>query len=337
MSHGEGHRATIPSADLREALEALVWPGHAGGLTRLERRDSLYSSSHTLQELDLGFADGTALKLMFKDLGRQSLLPEARHAKPAFLHDPRREIETYRTILANASLGTAHFHGAVCDGGAGRYWLFVERIAGEELYQIGDFAFWEEVARWLARMHAHFAGAAKLGEAPLLRHDLAYYRQWPLRAREFLRAVDLPAGTRGDVERVLNGHERVIERLLTLPGTLVHGDFYAANVLVQQSPGGLRVCPIDWELAGIGPGLIDLAALTAGKWSAGQKEALALAYHEALPAGSLTKRDFATALDCCRLQCAVQWLGWSADWSPPSAQAHDWIGEALELAARLDI
>jgi thiamine kinase-like enzyme len=37
---------------------------------------------------------------------------------------------------------------------------------------------------------------------------------------------------------------------------------------------GWRVCPVDWEMAAVGPGLIDLAALTAGWWTAHDSRAV---------------------------------------------------------------
>jgi len=126
--------------------------------------------------------------------------------------------------------------------------------------------------------------------------------------------------------------------------TFLHGEFYASNVLVHEPAHGgredLRVCPIDWEMAAVGPGLIDLAALTAGGWTADEKEALALAYRAALEHTENwppSPDAFLVALDYCRLHLAVQWLGWSQDWTPPPEHAQDWLGEALGLAEKLGV
>ena len=132
----------------------------------------------------------------------------------------------------------------------------------------------------------------------------------------------------------------MVDRLITLPRTLIHGEFYASNILVHKAGDTLRVCPVDWEMAALGPGLIDLAALTAGKWTDPERDALALAYREALQAnGSKVsgQDDFLTALDCCRLHLAVRWLGWSREWSPPPEHAQDWLREALCLADKLGL
>jgi len=53
----------------------------------------------------------------------------------------------------------------------------------------------------------------------------------------------------------------VFAPLLTSPPTLIHGEFYAKTVLVRRG----KLFMVDWESAAIGPGEVDLAALTEGK------------------------------------------------------------------------
>jgi hypothetical protein len=45
--------------------------------------------------------------------------------------------------------------------------------------------------------------------------------------------------------------------------------------------------------------------------------------------------EFSRQLNTCRLHLAVQWLGWSNEWSPPQEHRQDWLAEAIELADRL--
>jgi aminoglycoside phosphotransferase (APT) family kinase protein len=119
---------------------------------------------------------------------------------------------------------------------------------------------------------------------------------------------------------------------------LIHGEFYVSNVLVHETDTGTRICPVDWEMAAIGPGLIDLAALTAGSWSEDERRGFARIYHDALTpaAGGWQPFDeMVTDLTYCRLHLAVQWLGWSADWMPPREHAQDWLAEATRLAEEL--
>jgi len=343
--------ANIPSAapdtaDLWAALEDAL-AVHLEGprqVRHLERRPCAYRTSSPLEELNITLDDGKCIGLIFKDLSREAMSEAVRRAKPAFLHDPLREIETYRRILSPARVGTPTYYGAVSDRGAGRYWLFLERVIGPVLCEVGELGVWEEVARWLAGFHTRFAGAAgSLRETvPLLTCDGGCYRLWLRRARDF---TDQGNSSRRDVarhalERLARRYEEIIEQLEALPITLLHGEFYASNVLIRQTVAKLRVCPVDWEMAAFGPGLLDLAALTAGKWSEGQRTALALAYRDGLAAAGTqppAPAALLAALDCCRLHLAVQWLGWSPDWSPPPEHAQDWLGEVAALAEKLGL
>ena len=336
----------VNTDDLRQALEPLLSrPGEGEGrrIAHLRRQRSEYSSSFALEELDVGLDDGSKLELMFKDLGWQGLLHQAPDAKPAFLYNPLREIETYRNILAAYQTGTANYIGAVVDTQLERYWLFLEKVPGLRLSLVGDFAVWEKAARFLAAIHSYFAGAAELPRqaqaAQLLTYDGAYFQQWATRAQEFVRAsrssVSKTVMNRFDL--LTKRYSKVVEHLEALPRTLVHGELYASNIIVTEP--GSSLCVIDWDMAGMGPGLIDLAALTAGDWTQDEKLALALAYHGALTPDQgypMTPDSLLAALDFCRLHLAIQWLGWSSmHGSPPDRLA--WLSEALSLAEKLEL
>ncbi len=327
------------SGELRAALEGAL----GQRIVALQRRPSTMRSSMALEELDVTLADGTSLPLMFKDAGYAALPQGGRSGwvKPAFLHDPLREIETYHTILAPAGLGTAALYGSVADEGTGRYWLFLERIAGVELNQAG-LAAWQQVARWLAGLHAHFApphGTLPAGVAArhLLRYDSAFYRRWLDRACTIVDRVDppLPAAARRDLARLAARYDAVVAHLTALPVTFIHGDCYAMNVLVQERDEALRVCPVDWEMAALGPGLIDLAALSAGDWSEEERAALLAAYSEGLSyEGVAVRSDLAESLAYSRLHLAVQCLGWSERWPPRPHSLAGWLAEVVGLARR---
>ena len=99
----------IDTAALVTALEGQL-SRHFGmrrRIVHLERRPSPYHSSYSLEELQVTLEGGHPLQLIIKDLSRQALLEAARGAKPAFLYNPLREIETYRVILEGSRLGTA--------------------------------------------------------------------------------------------------------------------------------------------------------------------------------------------------------------------------------------
>jgi hypothetical protein len=299
----------------------------------VERRPYAYRTSFPVEELRVGLRGRGAATLVFKLIDREELEPQARLAKPRFLHDPGREPAVYRTLLARAPAGPPQFFGAV--GDAERRWLFLELVEGRELFQVGERGLWEEAARWLARFHVSLAPdlARHRHDGRLLDHDASFYRRWIERAREF--------GGGAELEWLAQRHDQVVEAMLALPRTVIHGEFYAANVLVasdfEHSPLGrkpdARVAPVDWELAAVGAGLSDLAALVSG-WPDADRQAFAAAYAEEPGVPTFTGGD----LDLARLQVAIQWLGWAPpEWEPPEEQRHDWLGEAIALAEELGL
>jgi len=317
-----------------EELERLLLPGHdpGGGITHLDRRRSEYSSSFTIEILEITFQNGNILPVVFKNFSKNSMISESRDIKNQFFYHPEREVAVYRNILSKGDLNTARFYGSVVDKSADRYWLFIEKVPGLEMYQVGEFETWRQVARWLVAFHGVFADQA--GElckrAPLLLYDREYFQLWPQRA--LVNLNDRSPGIRAMIEKVLSRYDGVIERLLQLPITLLHGDFYASNILAQPIGNGTRICPVDWDMAALGPGLIDLAALISGQWHKPERNALIEAYLGREPTES-TRTDIA----CCQLHLAIQWLGWSPNWRPPEAHRQDWVSQAAELAERLDL
>lgn len=309
-------------SELHPALEAALAGAGLELAGAVGRQPYAYRTSFPLEELRVELAGEGPATLLFKRLDWEELDPEAQLAKPRFLHDPQREPAVYAKLLLQAPPGPPRCFGAVTE--PGRHWLFLERVEGRELFQVGERELWEEAARWLARFHAAMAPDLDRHrqECRLIDHDAAFYSRWLERAREFAPDPE-------SVERLAACHEQVIEALLTLPRTVLHGEFYASNVLVSDK----RVAPVDWEIAAAGPALTDLAALVSG-WPGADRDALAAAYAGEPGVSPFTTRD----LDFARLQVAIQWLGWApSEWEPPEGQRHDWLGEAIQLAEELEL
>jgi hypothetical protein len=339
-----------------------------GAIIKLDRRPSPYTSSFALEEIDVVFADGSEAALVMKDLSPDAMDTQARRARPAFLSEPRREIQTYRHILPYAPPGTAACHGVAAGRAASRYRILLERVDGHELRHVGAFSMWKRTAHWIARFHASVPAAdvdRLARRAKLLVHDEAFYWRWLERARDFAarsRRAD-GAAARRVLDRIARGYAPVVARLAAMPRTVIHGEFYPCNVLIRGRGARARVCPVDWELAAVGPGLIDLAALMTG-WDERAQRALARAYRtaalqDAAPQDtasrdaarskvvrSKARREeasrpgripsaFQTDLDCCRLHLAVRMLGWSDSWTPPPQHARDWLAEAAAIAVRV--
>ena len=326
---GRGQVTAAGTDELRGALERLL----GGEVASLDRRPCAYRTSYELDELDVELADGEKLSLMLKSLGRGALDPAALRAKPGFLHDPLREIEVYRSLLAPADLGTPRFYGAVVEPELDRYWLVIENITGEVLWQVGELEVWREAARWLAVLHDRFENRdLAAAEAHVLRYDSAFYASWMERAIEFADDEE-----RERLAPLASRYEPVVARLAAQPVTFIHGEFYASNVLIERGSGPVRVAPIDWENAAIGPGVIDLAALTTGAWSTAEREQIARGYLDQATAlgREHDESELLETLALARLHLAVQWLGWEPTWLPPAEHRHDWLGEALAIANSL--
>jgi aminoglycoside phosphotransferase (APT) family kinase protein len=271
------------------------------------RRPWPYASSAPLEELTIPGCP----RMLFKDLS-----PRCRASRPAFVADPLREIEMYTSLLDG--LDAPACHGVVVM--PNRVWLFIEVVEGEPLWQAEGLAAWTAAARWLARLHSSPIPNGRR----LLRRDAAHLRRWIDRAvamapRDALAGVDAAAG-------------RAIDLLGAWPPAFIHGEMYCSNAIVQRGRREPRIRPVDWEMAGIGPGLLDLAALISGRWDAASRARIVAAYRTALPQ---SPDGFAATLDAARLLVALQWLGWSRRWTPPREHRHDWAAEARRLAARI--
>jgi phosphotransferase family enzyme len=279
----------------------------------LARRSSPYASSFPLERLDVESGDGSRRAVMWKDLSPGALLPAGRRARGAGADAPSREPAAY-DLLAGAGLGTATRLAAVHE--AGRAWLFLEAVDGPRLEHVGDLGAWRAVAAWLARAHAVLGARAA---------DAAWLPGWSRPDPDALRAT-------GDrrIAALAGPLAAAVARAEAAAPAVIHGELYPANVVIGE---GGRVCVLDWETIARGPALIDLAALTAGRWDE-PGEPLADAYRRALP-DPPAARDLQTELDACRLLVAARWLLAPAGWTPPPEQARDWLRDAEAIARRV--
>ena len=336
----------LPRVELRAALEAVFSRmSSSPRIVDLDTRPMPYASSFAIEEANVRFDDGSILELVCKDTGEAAMLPEARRIKPRFLHNPLREIATYERILAPFDAGAPRFYGSAIDQRRGRYWLFLERVCGVPLSEVGDFDVWRQASSWLAWMHGRVARDPGLAGAaaavPLVRYDRANSRAWMGRAQQHVDAdAAQPRSRRLRFASLASQYEGVLDEIAVLPSGFVHGEFFASNVLVETAAGRVRVRPVDWEVAGMGPMLMDLAALTAGRWTEDERAELAISYRSMVSGDmrtSLSHESFMRALDCCRLQLAVRLLGWASQWTPPATHTQDWLGEAIHAADRLGL
>ncbi|HET9197333.1 MAG TPA: aminoglycoside phosphotransferase family protein [Solirubrobacterales bacterium] len=323
-------------AEVRARLERALAEtrGRAVAVAEISRRPFEYETSFAIDALDVRLADGERLELVVKDVGPAGLSAAGAEVKPAATLEPRREVFVYRELLAPGAISAPRFHGAWL--GRGREgWIFLERVPGEVLTDVGEVEAWRQAAAWAGRLDAAARPAGSAGSSLLLRRDAAWHGR-----RIEAAAAALSAAGGGDeaalAGRLRGDRDRLAARLDALPQAFLHGELYASNVLVERGDGAPRIAPVDWELAGLGPYALDLAALVVG-WGEEERLAMVAAFREALPP-RLRERGLervAEDTDLCRLALAVQWIGWSPGWQPPEDHRRDWAAEATELLDRV--
>lgn len=287
--------------ELAAALERSLAPP----VRVLVRQPWPYPSSAPIEWLDVETGSGERLPIVWKDL-----TPSAPRSDAAA--DPARELRAY-DLLTIAQLGAPQCYAALAD--RDRTWLFLEAVDGRRLDEVGEPDIWCAVARWLAHARTALTSWA---------HGLDFPPSW--------RRPDLGAAT-ARASGARRGRLTALAAPLAIawahaaagPLSVVHGELYPANVVVADD----RVCVLDWETIARGPALLDLAALTEGRWEE-PGEPIAEAYRTALP-DARPREELLANLDACRLLVAAGWLARSS----PHEQARDWLADAELIAARM--
>jgi aminoglycoside phosphotransferase (APT) family kinase protein len=312
-------------------LDELVHQTFGADAASVTIRPFRYATTHAMTEVDVILADGSRRALLLKNLGVDQRLPEAKGNRPGFLDDPGREIHVYQSALGGLP-GIPTCFASQADERAGVWWLLIEKVPGVELWQIGELEAWCEVARWAAGLHQRPDRVDDDVLTRLVSYDRAFFEHWPRRARRF--AERWGRGRCRKLAEALRGYDQIIDALVQLPRCFVHGELYPSNVLVDQATG--RISAVDWEMAGLGTGMLDLSSLVAGSWSDTERFTLVTAYHAALPLGNRPPvEQLVEDLMRCELHRCIQWLGWAPNWEPPSEHRQDWLEVAISLAERV--
>lgn len=332
--------ADVTDAELVRAIHASVAPsGHRGTVVAVRRRPWEYATSAALELVRAVMDDGSERRFVLKHLGPRSVLEPARRAKPSFVVDPRREIEVYRRVLAPLNVGP-RLIGYRISPATGIYWLLTEHVTDLRLFEVGDPAIWNGVAGWLGELHQRLSGwngQALCRQARLLQYNREWYTVWLDRALRFFAADDPVQSRRGRaaLRWLAERYHKVIERLLSLPQTVIHGEFYPSNVLVAGTPEHPLACPVDWEMTAVGPGVIDVAALTSGEWRLRDRRAAIATYVDGSGSRPDALAEVAESVEYAHIHLAVQWLGWFGRRRAPSAHLRDWLADAAERAEAL--
>jgi aminoglycoside phosphotransferase (APT) family kinase protein len=321
-------RGPTAAERLRRCLEREAVPRIAGPratVAQIRRAPSRSATSYRAEVVSAHLADGAELRFFLKDYGA------SRRPRPAAARRRERELAVYRRLLGEAELGTARYCGAVWDDRAPLHWLLLELVAGTPLRHM-ELPHWIDAARWLARLQGRFAEAPPPEVAPLLeRHDARFFAAAAERAR---RSVSRYADAPRRLERILARYEASIDLLAGGERTLVHGHYEAANILVDAGARGVRICPVDWELAALGSRSFDLAALCDG-FRPPALHRIWDAYAEAAAEAGLpvpARDELRRAVDRLRLFRVVAWLGGAAEKRYPPAGVERLLARGEQLA-----
>jgi Phosphotransferase enzyme family len=286
-----------PRAALEEGLCAYF--GEPVRIRTLDSRPLDFQSTYPIDRLRVTLDSGRRLRVIFKRL----------HPGAEGKGD-RREVLIYRRLLAGQRFGAPALYASVYDPEQGRYWLFLEDLGDQTLD--GDPEHCRAAACCLAELHATYWGReAQLRALDCLNeHGPEYYH---MLARHARRNLEWAGANRAlaRFDALMARFPALVAFLTAQPRTLVHGDIFASNFIIQPGP---RVRPVDWEGAAIGLAAWDLARLLDG-WGS-DKPAFVQAYlaelgrYTPVPPGLTVFRE--TFRRCAVLN--VLWhLGWEAE------------------------
>jgi Phosphotransferase enzyme family len=166
--------------------------------------------------------------------------------------------------------------GAYGEAGSAEVWQLYEYVPGEPIDRLDpDPARVNAVVDLLAEVHGRFAGHALLAECREHCDDLGigFFTSQVARCTGVLRRIGSAGFRQPRKQRELT--DRLCDRLERLSRdwhhrvdasrsadrctTLLHGDLWTTNTLVDARNGGLQARLIDWDHAGVGPIGYDLS------------------------------------------------------------------------------
>ncbi|HEV8718404.1 MAG TPA: phosphotransferase [Candidatus Binatia bacterium] len=315
---------------LRRCLDEIVDNVASGrtAITSVHRIPSGYSSWYASDIVTIELANGAELKVFLKDYGSYSC------PKDGMEQRRDREMRVYRDLLAEANLGTARYYGSVSDASQGRFWLLLEFVEGMPV-RYCDLEYWISAAGWLGRMQGRFARQLSRLSATgfLIRHDADFFWSKAELAQTALSETPLA----GRLMRLLRGYDRAVGAMASQPRTLVHGAYRPKEILLNLNTNPPRICPVDWELAGLGSPIYDLALFADGFESSVQDRLWGVYREQAQGCGlSLPEREEASYLmDCFRLHHVMNWLGQSRTRGFPEAKVARLVDLGEQLRSRI--
>jgi hypothetical protein len=277
--------------------------GGRSAIVSVQRTRFPYIGSYDCDTVTVQLANGEKLRFFLKDFGFSQRSKDNQEQRR------ERELSVYRDLLARTDLGTPEYYGSVWDESQKRFWLLLEFVEGivikDHNVEHGVIA-----AGWLGQMQGHYAQHPEdLTTCDfLIRHDAGFFRSKAELALQDVIQISPVAADR--LARIVERYERVIDVMTSQPLTLVHGGYIPWHILVDITREPVRVCAIDWELAGFGATLYDLAFFTDGV-EPETRDGICDVYRRAaiqydVPVCDRTEMHY--VLECFRLHRIFDWL-----------------------------
>lgn len=229
--------ARFSDGDLETVLQEIIGPD----LTLLSRVSTDYMSSHPMEDVSIA-------------VGGESLDVVCKYSAPGIdrvaghIRGVAYEAEIYRRAFPNPDLTTPVFYGTFSLGDSVDC-IVLEKVPG---YRIHHSTF----PRGLVDASADLGGFHSHGIGSLPPAHNVFNRS------HFSRLMSEMELLPGVSARLTGMGSTVVDVLANAPRSLIHGELYPDNVLINEE--GPVV--VDWESAGVGPGILDFATLTQGRW-----------------------------------------------------------------------
>jgi len=313
---GDGDLAIIVAELLAPTLARAV------SVESVTRQSSPFATLFPADVLSVCCSDGRQIRLFLKHLGSEQADHPDKQCRD-------REVRVYEELLRDDALPVARYFGSRLNEATRRHELYLEYVDDWTLRHHG-LQHWYTAARRLADFHAHFAARSNtLRDCGfLLNLDESYFADWAGRAHAAVAQQSAELGSR--MEKLCFEYGPACALLAHQPATLVHNDLACKNVIADRSCTPARICIIDWELAGIGCGLLDLVHLKYGLDAASEQQMLG-EYRSQLRLIDLLPGDdheFARLLAACELHKTHYRLAHSPAWKLPMEKLACWVGEA---------
>jgi aminoglycoside phosphotransferase (APT) family kinase protein len=239
-------------------------------------------------------------------------------------HAYEREIRFYREVAPSTPIRVPRMFATIMEPAENVYILVMEDLKG---LTVGDQVAGmsrEQVlaaARTIASLHASWWSGDQrqaLPWVPSVEQQLAMLSltpetiraAWPLFLENF--GHSLPPGGRALGERIIRHLEGILAAFVKGMRTLVHFDYRADNLFMDDRTPEAPIVVVDWQLTMWGPGAYDIARLTGGSIRAaerrGHHEETVTCWHQGLIAGGVTGYSREQAWHDYRLSAIVAML-----------------------------